>query len=160
NSVGETIADVLSALGSRQDWLVVYDNAQSPRDLASMLPAGSGHVLITSRNRAWSGIATQLDLEVFDRAESVTLLRDRTGHEEPEAARELAAELGDLPLALAQAAAYIDTRATTISGYLTLYRDSSIARRLRAEGLESEEYPESVARTWLLHFDQLSRERP
>jgi tetratricopeptide (TPR) repeat protein len=158
--VGDTVASVLEALRSRQGWLVVFDNAQSPRDLANMLPGGNGHVLITSRNRAWNGIAAQLDLEVFDRAESVMLLRNRTGRKEPAAAGELADELGDLPLALAQAAAYIDTRAATISGYLTLYRDPEIARRLRAHGLESAEYPVSVARTWLLHFDQLSQERP
>ena len=59
-------------------------------------------------------------------------------------------ELGDLPLALAQAAAYIDTRAVTIGGYLALYRDPAVARRLRDAGLESGEYPASVARTWLL----------
>ena len=43
---------MVAALGSRQDWLVVFDNAQGPGDLAGMLPGGGGHVLITSRNRA------------------------------------------------------------------------------------------------------------
>ncbi|HTS97656.1 MAG TPA: FxSxx-COOH system tetratricopeptide repeat protein [Streptosporangiaceae bacterium] len=158
--VGQVAADVLAMLGSRQDWLLVYDNAQNPEDLISLLPRANGHILITSRNRAWSGLAAQLDLYVFDRDESVALLRERTRRDEPEAAGDLAAELGDLPLALAQAAAYIDTNAITIAGYLDLYRDPDIARRLRAHGLESAEYPASVARTWLLHFDQLSRERP
>ena len=45
----------------------------------------------------------------------------------------------------------------TISGYLALYRDPVLARRLRDEGLESGEYPASVARTWLLTFGQLVR---
>ena len=64
---GEVAASVVAALGSRRDWLVVFDNAQAPGDLAGMLPGGGGHVLITSRNRAWSGVAAQLDLEVFSR---------------------------------------------------------------------------------------------
>lgn len=157
---GEVAASVVLALKSRRDWLVVFDNAQVPGDLAGMLPAGGGHVLITSRNRAWSGIASQLDLEEFTRAESVEFMCNRSGRPEPGAAGELAGELGDLPLALAQAAAYIDARAVTISGYLALYRDPVLARRLRDEGLDSGEYPASVARTWLLTFGQLSGDRP
>jgi hypothetical protein len=157
---GELAMVVRAALGSRRNWLVVFDNAQNPRELAEMLPGGRGHVLITSRTRAWGRIASQLDLEEFDRPESVTFVCQRTGREEPEAAGELAEVLGDLPLALAQAAAYIDTRAITIGDYLALYRDPAVARRLRAMGLASDEYPESVARTWLLHFDLLRQERP
>jgi hypothetical protein len=48
---GEMAASVVAALGSRRDWLVVFDNAQAPGDLVGMLPGGAGHVLITSRNR-------------------------------------------------------------------------------------------------------------
>lgn len=159
-TVGEIAAEVVSALRSRRDWLVVFDNAQRPGDLVGLLPGGSGHVLITSRNRAWSGVATQVDLGEFSRAEAVKFLFQRTGVDEPEAAGELACELGDLPLALAQAAAYIDTRSMTIGEYLELYRDPVSARRLRDAGLDSAEYPASVARTWLLSFTQLSAEHP
>ena len=157
---GELAAAVTGALASRRDWLLVFDNAQAPSDLAGMLPSGGGHVLITSRNRQWSRVASQLDLEEFTRAESVAFMGTRTGRDEPGAAAELAAGLGDLPLALAQAAAFIDTRSVTIGGYLALYRDPALARRLRDEGLESEEYPASVARTWLLSLEQLAGERP
>ena len=157
---GEVAASVVAALRARRDWLVVFDNAQAPGDLAGMLPGGAGHVLITSRNRVWGGVASQLDLEVFSRAESVAFLCKRSGRDEPDAAADLAGELGDLPLALAQAAAYIDTRAVTIGGYLALYRDPALARKLREEGLDSDEYPASVARTWLLNFGRLSAERP
>jgi Tfp pilus assembly protein PilF len=157
---GEVAERVVATLESRSGWLLVFDNAKSSADLAGMLPARGGHVLITSRNRGWSGLATQLNLDVFNRAESVMYLCERSGRDEPDAAEELAAELGDLPLALAQAAAYIDTRAIMIGHYLKLYRDPAIGQRLRAEGLSSEEYPESVARTWLLHFDSLQRDRP
>ncbi|HZI77052.1 MAG TPA: tetratricopeptide repeat protein, partial [Gemmatimonadales bacterium] len=92
--------------------------------------------------------------------EAVEFLCWRTGADEPKAAAELAVELGDLPLALAQAAAYIDTHSMTISRYLESYRDPMLARRLRDAGLDSTEYPASVARTWLLNFMQLSAEHP
>lgn len=159
-AVGEIAAQVVSTLRAQSDWLVVFDNAQGPGDLVGLLPGGGGHVLITSRNRAWSGVATQVDLDKFSRAEAVKFLCQRTGADEPEAAGELADKLGDLPLALAQAAAYIDTRSMTIGGYLELYRDPVLARRLRDAGLDSAEYPASVARTWLLSFTQLSAEHP
>ena len=159
-TVGEIADQVVSALRTQIDWLVVFDNAQKPGDLAGMLPGGRGHVLITSRNRAWSGVATQVDLGEFSRAEAVKFLCKRTGADEPKAAVELADELGDLPLALAQAAAYIDTQSMTIGGYLELYRDPVLARRLRDVGLDSTEYPASVARTWLLSFTRLSAEHP
>lgn len=159
-AAGEIAEQVVSALRSRRDWLVVFDNAQSPGDLVSMLPGGRGHVLITSRNRAWSGVATQVDLGEFSRAEAVKFLCQRTGSDEPEAAGELADKLGDLPLALAQAAAYIDMRSITICRYVELYREPALARQLRDAGLDSTEYPESVARTWLLSFTQLSAEHP
>jgi tetratricopeptide (TPR) repeat protein len=158
--VGEIAAQVVGVLGTRRDWLMVFDNARRPDDLAGMLPGGAGHVLITSRNRVWSGIATQVDLDEFSVAESVEFLGERSGCEEPEAAAVLAKELGNLPLALAQAAAFIDARSMTIHGYLELYGDPILARRLRDAGLDSAEYPASVARTWLLSFMQLSDEHP
>jgi tetratricopeptide (TPR) repeat protein len=156
---GELAAAVVTALGSRRDWLVVFDNAQTPDDLGDMLPRG-GHILITSRNRVWGAIATQVDLGEFSRTESVTFVSERSGSHEPEAAGELAEELGDLPLALAQAAAFIDTLSMTIRGYLDLYREPAPGRRLRDAGLNSAEYPASVAGTWLMSFRQLSDERP
>lgn len=157
---GMVAAAVVTALGGRADWLLVFDNAQAPDDVAAVLPTAGGHVLFTSRNRGWGRIATQITLEVFARDESVTFLRNRSGRREREAFGKLADELGDLPLALAQAGAYIDTHGITINDYLALYRGSQTGGRLRAEGLDSDEYPVSVARTWLLHFEELSRERP
>jgi tetratricopeptide (TPR) repeat protein len=159
-TIGEVVAQVVGALQSRRDWLVIFDNAQKPGDLTGLLPTRGGHVLITSRNRVWSGIAAQVDLGEFSRAESVKFVCERSGSDEPGPADELAEELGDLPLALAQAAAYIDTRSMTVRGYLDLYRDPALARTLREAGLDSAEYPASVARTWLLSFTDLSVERP
>jgi tetratricopeptide (TPR) repeat protein len=157
---GELAAAVVAALGSRRDWLVVFDNAQTPDDLEGMLPGMGGHILITSRNRVWGRIAAQVDLGEFSRTESVKFVIERSGSDEPEAASELAAELGDLPLALAQAADYIDPQSMTIRSYLDSYRDPVLAQRLRDVGLSSAEYPASVAQTWLMSFSQLSKKKP
>jgi tetratricopeptide (TPR) repeat protein len=153
---GELAAAVVAALGASENWLLVFDNAQTAGDLVGVLPGGSGHVLITSRNRSWSRVARRLDLAVFTRAESVAFVGARSQRDEPDAAAELAQELGDLPLALAQAASFVDTLSRTVGEYLALYRDPEQACRLRDEGLESNEYPDSVARTWLLSLGQLA----
>jgi len=159
-TMGELAEQVVTALRAREDWLLVFDNAHRPGDLQGWLPGGAGHVLITSRERAWSGTAAQLDLDTFTRAESVEFACQRSGCQDEEAAGELAAAVGDLPLALAQAAAYIDSRSMTIGAYLGLYRDPALARRLRDAGLDSAEYPASVATTWLINFTQLPEEHP
>jgi Tfp pilus assembly protein PilF len=159
-TMGERAEQVVAALGSREDWLLVFDNAHRPGDLRGWLPGGAGHVLVTSRDRTWSGIAAQLDLDTFTRVESVVFVCQRTGSGDEKAAAELADAVQDLPLALAQAAAYIDSRSMTIAGYLGLYRDPALAVRLRDAGLDSGEYPASVASTWLINFTQLASRHP
>jgi hypothetical protein len=53
-------------LAAQAKWLLVFDNAGDPTDVASFLPAtGNGHVLITSRSPAWQGIADRLQSMSF-----------------------------------------------------------------------------------------------
>lgn len=159
-TLAEQAAAVVTALAARDGWLVVFDNAHRPGDLAGRLPGGAGHVLITSRERAWSGTAAQVDLDTFTRPESIAFLCHRSGCGDQAAAGDLADAVGDLPLALAQAAAYIDARSMTTTAYLSLYQDPALARRLRDAGLDSAEYPASVAATWLINFTQLAKDHP
>src|SRR6185312_6187264 len=64
-----------AALHRLSRWLVVFDNAEDPRALASLIPAGPGQVLITARNPYWRGTATPVRLNEFTRGESIALLR-------------------------------------------------------------------------------------
>jgi tetratricopeptide (TPR) repeat protein len=154
----ELAKSVLKVLASARDWMLVFDNAEDQAALKKWLPNGSGHVLITSRLSNWRAITEHvLDLHAFKRAESIDFLCDRTGDANRQAASQLAAELGDLPLALAQAAAFMDTVKMGIADYLDMYQDPEKARELRDEGLQSEEYGASVAKTWLLNFSKLQQ---
>lgn len=150
--------EALKSLGKRSDWLLIYDNANSSKDIAPALPGSNGHVLATSRKRDWSRIATCIDLTSFKRTESVALINSRTSRNENEAADALAHELEDLPLAIAQAASYIDIRDISVSRYRELYNAGKI--EMLDRGLESHEYPKSVATTWLLHIDDLAMAHP
>jgi len=91
----EAVRALIRALAVRDDWLIVYDNAERPQDLSGMLPGG-GQVLITSRLRMWSGIAALVDVTEFSPDESATFLVRRSGRDEPQAAASLAGELGHL----------------------------------------------------------------
>jgi hypothetical protein len=111
---------VMRELRQRERWLLVFDNAEQPGDLRQWLPGGRGHVLITSRERGWAEIAVPVEIDVLARAESVAILRARaTGLAEADA-DQLAGQLGDLPLAIAQAAGYLTETGMTASRYLEL----------------------------------------
>ena len=140
-------------------WLLVLDNAPGRSECAPYLPKGAtGHVLITSRDQVWRGVATPLPVEVFDRAESVRFLLRRTGDTDEAAAGALAEELGDLPLALEQAASYIEVTGRSLSGYLELFRQRQ--QELLALGEVSDEYSYTVATTWELSFQQVEEAAP
>jgi hypothetical protein len=112
-------------LQSNTSWLLVLDNVEDIDDVSGLLGwvAERGQVLLTTRrdlgNARWAMLGlTPLRLGVLDRAASVDLLRRLTGQDDALAAGRLAAALGDLPLALEQAAAYISQHdGLSIDGY-------------------------------------------
>jgi len=150
-------AAILAELRERSRWLVVFDNAEDPADISPWLPGGGGHVLITSRERGWAEVAAPVEVDVLARAESVALLQARvTGLAEVEADR-LAAELGDLPLAITQAAGFMAETGMPGGQYLSLLRTR--AGQLlgqRAPG----SYPRSLAAVTGLIADRLAAEDP
>ncbi|MEA2045930.1 MAG: TIR domain-containing protein, partial [Euryarchaeota archaeon] len=109
-------------LDRHPEWLLIFDNAGKPADLQAYLPQGNtGHVIITSRNQEWSNTAKSLPVKEFKRHESIKFLLERTRETDKDAARSLAESLGDLPLALEQAGAYIDTTSIKLADYLKLF---------------------------------------
>jgi tetratricopeptide (TPR) repeat protein len=75
------------------------------------------------------------------------------------AATDLAAELGYLPLALEQAAAYIVTNRVSFGDYLTSYRKQRLKRLEKAKP-KLGQYPDSVATTWALNLKEVQTEAP
>ena len=143
-------AAVRSWLGHRRGWLLILDNAQNAADCREHLPmGGTGHVLITSRDPNWGSVAKPLQLRVLPRAEAVEFLQKRCGRDEPAVAVELCEALGDLPLALEHAGAYIEATGGSIAEYLDLYR--SRPRELLTD---------AVAATWEISFERLQTEEP
>lgn len=148
---------VLAALHERTRWLLVFDNAEKPEDITGWLPGGRGHVLITSRAHTWHEVAVPVDVDVMDRAESVSMLLDRV-RDLAEHDAELAAEaLGDLPLAVAQAAAFMADTGMPVAEYTGLLRNR--ATEILHEG-RPPTYSAPLAAVIQIGFDRLRSSDP
>jgi tetratricopeptide (TPR) repeat protein len=146
-------------LAANQSWLLVFDNAGSPEDIRPYLPAdSSGHVIITSRRPDWRSVADPLSVGTLSPEDAIEFLRKRSGQEDEAASRELVEELGWLPLAIEQAAAYIDEHGKPISEYLDLFRKHR--QKVLSRGQPSPDYPNSVETTWELSFTKVQERSP
>jgi hypothetical protein len=156
---GDWVSAVKSELDRRERWLLVFDNARDPAVIHQFMPGSpAGHVIITSRNPDWSGIAHPLRVDVFTPEDAREFLTRRLHDASAEQVDRLAEELGWLPLALAQAAAYINQNSgLTVDDYLRLYRQSEPAMLKRGQ---VNTYPHTVDTTFRLSFTQLGRESP
>ena len=157
--LSQALAAVYEALRTGQRyrrWLLVFDNAPRAEALTPFLSnPGGGHVLITSRNRNWAGIAEAVEVDVFTRSESQEMIRRRLPHDAAEDADALAEKLGDLPLAVEQAAAWMLATAMPIADYLDLL-DKRVS--LLAESSPSATYSTPVAVVWGVAFEQLAEQ--
>jgi len=133
-------------------WLLVFDNVKDQASVARFVPpAGNGRVLVTTQSQHWP-LGQTLDVPVLDTEVAAGFLVNRTSDVDRAAARELAEELGGLPLALEQAAAYMEATCITVANYLRLFQ--SRRAELLARG-EAAGYNKTVASTWALAFDNL-----
>jgi tetratricopeptide (TPR) repeat protein len=147
---------VLGELRERGGWLLVFDNAQDPADITGWLPGG-GHVLITSRERKWAEIAVPVEVDVLARTESVALLQSRVAGLSAADADQLAGQLGDLPLAIAQAGGFMAETGMPVAQYRALLRTQ--AGQLLARGGPGS-YPHSLAAATGLIADRLADDDP
>jgi tetratricopeptide (TPR) repeat protein len=114
-------------------------------------------VVITSRNSDWQELASPVGVDVFDRGESITLLRRRVPQLTDGEAGRIAEALGDLPLALAQAEAHLADTATSVQGYLALLAERTT--ELLAQGAAAT-YPVSLAASAQIALDRLAVQSP
>ncbi|MEU3019468.1 MULTISPECIES: FxSxx-COOH system tetratricopeptide repeat protein [unclassified Nocardiopsis] len=139
-------------------WLLIFDNADEPEELTDVIPQGPGHVLITTRNHRWEGVAETVPVNVFSEHESVEFLRKRIPrgitHEE---AVQLSEALGHLPLALEQAGALQSETGMSTQEYLRLLSERT--GPLLREG-KPPEYPKPMTAAWQLSVEKLKENLP
>lgn len=140
-----------------RDWLIVFDSAGAPHETAEWLPTGTprgGHVLVTSRDHTWERAGDVLPVEVFSRAESMALLGRHNPALDPDSTRQIAHELGDLPLAVHQAAVWLSATAMPVDRYLNLLRTQTteLLKRTEKRSLEMA--------GWLVSLEEIRSNSP
>jgi len=151
-SAADVVDRLLIDLAERPGWLLIFDNAEHPDDIFGYRPGGSGHVLVTSRFPGWGALGGRLQIDVLTRSETVTLLQARIDQMDQAEAHALAAELGDLPLAAAQAAAYLEQTGLPPADYLRRFRTHRASLLGRGDVLG---YQRRVDTAWDLSLKRL-----
>ena len=132
--------------------VLVLDNANDAQLVRGYLPAtGATRVIITSTDRAFTSLGRDVAVDVFERDQSVAYLAERTGIADKDGAAAVAKELGDLPLALAQAAPVIKLRGLTYDVYVDRLRSLPLAEMLPAD--RGGDYPHAVGSAILLSIE-------
>ena len=120
------------------DRLIVFDNVEDIEDLRDRIPRGTGlRVVATTTSReadweenGWKGIS----VGVFSRVKSIKYLLNVTGSQDRDTADAIGERLGDLPLAIAQAAATARNEQWTLASYAHCLESScgeKVIRRIR-----------------------------
>ena len=136
------------------DRLVVFDNVKRVEDLLGVVPRGGGlRVVATSRSgRGWRAQGWErVDVGVFPREESIAYLLGAVGSRDVEAADAVAGRLGDLPLAVAQAAATASDEGWTLRRYLERLEKYSSEQVIRP--VPGDSYTDDVSWALLLAVD-------
>ncbi|GGP15634.1 tetratricopeptide repeat protein [Nonomuraea glycinis] len=134
-------------------WLVILDDIPSSDLARDLIPAGPGRVLITSRDTRWSTIGAVVDVDVFSREESVSLLKTQNVAMSDSDADRVAAAVDDLPLAVAQAAGFISETGMPAGEYVSELETH--ANDLLGEGRPAT-YPRSAASVVALSLERLA----
>ncbi|WP_406336758.1 tetratricopeptide repeat protein [Streptomyces sp. NBC_00203] len=150
-------------------WLIVLDDVADPADLRGLWPPSSpyGHTLVTTRRKdaaLTAGSRRLIEVGVFGPAESLAYLTDALkNHRRNEPDEQLAAladDLGHLPLALAQAAAYIDDADVSCARYRGLLADRTRTLADAAPDTLPDGQTHPTAVTWSLSIDRADALRP
>ncbi|WP_459546589.1 FxSxx-COOH system tetratricopeptide repeat protein [Nocardia sp. X0981] len=137
--------------GGADPALLVLDNATDPDRIGALLPTGGRtRILVTSVDRSFGALGEVVDISCFTRPEAVHYLAEATGLGE-DGADQVAADLGDLPLALSAATATITGRRLGYGEYGLLLHESPLPTVLRRRA--GHDYPRSVVQAILLCID-------
>ena len=141
------------------DRLFIFDNVENLDDLRDLIPEGSGVrvAITTTRHLDWDSLGWHpITVGVFERDQSITLLCERSGDTHRETADQIADALGDLPVAVTQAAATAKWGHYSLSEYFKRLSnhplESSISR------LEGDDYPDAVGIALFMTYEQVLEE--
>jgi tetratricopeptide (TPR) repeat protein/DNA-binding XRE family transcriptional regulator len=167
----QIVAAVKRWLAAHAGWLLILDNADDLPLAQEFLPTShKGYILYTTHAQAAGALAASVEVEQLTPQEGALLLLrwtkrldldtplDQAQAEDRAQALRIVREMDGLPLAIVQAGAYVEETGCSLADYLRLYathRKDLLARRSRLL-----DYPETVATTWSLSFQQIEQQSP
>ncbi len=167
----ETISAVKRWFENNDGWLLILDNADNLAIVREFIPSReTGHVLLTTRAQNTKPIAARQAVEGMGPQEGALFLlrrlriikKDESLESAPEEFRNQAEALSkavdDLPLALDQAAAFIEETPSTLEEYQSRYQ-SERNELLKRRGRLAEDHP-SVTVTFSLAFKKVADDNP
>ncbi len=171
----QAIKAVRDWLDQYTDWLLIIDNIEEFSLLREFVPLKSrGHIILTTCSQSTGPFVQRIDLQKMEPDEGALFLlrrakyigpQDSLEHASP-ADRAMAAEisqlLGNLPLALDQAGAYIEEAACSLSHYFCLlqsYRAALLDLRNLSGGVNAN-HPRSMNATLSLSFERIKQATP
>ncbi|GAC1349359.1 MAG: FxSxx-COOH system tetratricopeptide repeat protein [Ktedonobacteraceae bacterium] len=158
-------------LRDQQHWLLILDNVEDLGVVNWFLPAQyQGAVLLTTRRQVTEPMAQALELGPWPENDAMLFLLKRTkiltfdlslddaAARDIAPARTITQALGNLPLALDQAGAYILETQCGFANYLDLFqkRQAELLRRRAGKEIPTD-HPESVATTFTLNFQRVQQ---
>jgi tetratricopeptide (TPR) repeat protein len=161
----ESVLQWISSI--EEEWLIVFDNADDlpPDVVAKFIPPGNrGNILITSRNQSMGRLVTfenVIEINEMEERDAITLLlkasRLDASTEHLQAAKNIVASLGCIPLAVDQAGAYIEAGNCGINEYLRQFSSHRHTLMSDATFRGVSDYDRTVYGTWDLSFKEIER---
>jgi pentatricopeptide repeat protein len=155
------LEDILGAvkkeLEKKDNWLVIFDNAEDEKTIATYHPQQllkHQHLLITYKSLQWDG-DTPVKIDVFQPKEAMRFLSNYN----PDVPKDkyqskLAEELGYLPPALEQAAAYIKVNGISYRDYLDLY--NGCPSDVLNQYPDNDKFCQIIYKTWKVAIDSIA----
>ncbi|MFF7279265.1 FxSxx-COOH system tetratricopeptide repeat protein [Streptomyces griseorubiginosus] len=171
DDVNEAALAALQALRAGRPykrWLLVFDNVEDldlilnrfAEETAPVPDEVYGHLLVTTRTKPASSQVQPVEVEVFTREESVEHLTRRVPGLGEADATLVAEAVGDLPLAIEVAAAWLEATATPVGEYVEQLREQSTKVLSVKAAVDAVEYPSSVGATWNISLARLRDKSP
>jgi tetratricopeptide (TPR) repeat protein len=180
--VKKLVRETLSSESS-DNWLMIVDNADDhevllgnmddnskPARLHDFLPRSNrGAILFTTQSRKMAGVLSQsgilrlTDMEKVEARQLLTqLIVDQASLGDEAAVDELLHALTSLPLAIVQAAAFMNNNDVSAHDYISLFQEAEAELELFDQDFHDpnryEELDSTVAKTWHISFDQIRKQ--
>jgi tetratricopeptide (TPR) repeat protein len=163
SSAGDVLVSLRRALRERGRWLIIFDNVTDSDVVRNNWPGDGGNVLVTTTraNDIRKLAMHDFPLEPLSENDALTLLRkgtEQVDDADATALRAISEELGYLPLALSQAAGYMESTQVTPAEYLELIRAE--LPEMMAEADSHDENVQTVAKTLDVALRRVRDEEP